>query len=135
MAVTPAAASHKACIASWWPANLSVFMPMYIKPRSHVTNANKRMWFQPCYCGLSPPCAKFAQCNNPTSLYSHLIMPSHRRFPAVTLCPKNSRLLRRDDRTGQKFAYVYFEDEPGGRCAHLSWEKNNYARNHHAAAS
>jgi len=40
-------------------------------------------------------------------------MPSHRRLPLPMLCPKNSRLLRRDDRTGQKFAYVYFEDELG----------------------
>jgi hypothetical protein len=55
---------------------------------------------------------KFAQCNNPTSLFAldHAVASP---LPAAMLCPKNSRLLRRDDRTGQKFAYVYFEDELG----------------------
>jgi hypothetical protein len=67
---------------------------------------------------------KFAQCNNPTSLFAldHAVASP---LPAAMLCPKNSRLLRRDDRTGQKFAYVYFEDELGG-CAHHSLEKNKF---------
>jgi len=50
---------------------------------------------------------KFAQCNNPTSLFAldHAVASP---LPVAMLCPKNSRLLRRDGRTGQKFAYVYF---------------------------
>jgi hypothetical protein len=47
-------------------------------------------------------------------------MPSSpRRFPPPwTIEELNDACFVVSDRTGQKFAYVYFEDEPG-RCAHL----------------
>ena len=43
---------------------------------------------------------------------------SSRRFPPPWSVEENDACSVVSDRAGQKFAYVYFEDEPG-RCAHL----------------
>ena len=60
-------------------------------------------------------------------------MPSSpRRFPVPWTAEEQAACFVVRDRTRQKFAYVYFEDEPGGARS-PSLEKHNHACTHAAS--